>query len=105
MDKRTLLALVLMAIVLVVTPMLFPSSRRPAPSNTDSTSKAPPSAAASTQPAVVAPVSSLAPQPLPANRATESARPQSPASITLATPKGNYLLLNPGAAPAAITVS
>src|SRR5947199_215354 len=46
MDKRTLLALVLMALVIVVTPMLFPSSRRSlAPA--DSTAAAEPLTAAS----------------------------------------------------------
>ena len=36
MDRRTILALVLMAIVFIVTPILFPSSRPPAPAS-DST--------------------------------------------------------------------
>src|ERR1051325_7259044 len=51
MDKRTLLALFLMALVIVVTPLIFPSARRSTPRPADSAARR----AAATDSAVVPP--------------------------------------------------
>lgn len=120
MDRRTLLALVLMALVIVATPMLFPSSRRapsvaPADSALPGSTTAPPGGA----PGAV----SAAPPPTGAPQSATSAgaaaagavvnapplgKPATPLqsveSIVLATPKAQYVLTNPGAAPAKVTL-
>jgi YidC/Oxa1 family membrane protein insertase len=107
MDKRTLLALVLMAIVLVGTPMLFPSARRPVKPAIDTAT----SATAATLPAVSSPVPATppAPQPsvapAPATPVVSSARPRmlpADSAVVVTTPRAQYLIENPGAAPRAV---
>ncbi|MEP6491642.1 MAG: YidC/Oxa1 family insertase periplasmic-domain containing protein [bacterium] len=117
MDRRTLVALILMALVIVATPMLFP--RRPAPATAvaDSAATAPPSsnaAGASSAPAappttgapkvVNAQVSAPAGAGTPLARQTSSA-PQNVELVALSTPRAEFTLTNPGAAPAKVTVS
>jgi YidC/Oxa1 family membrane protein insertase len=107
MDKRTLLALALMALVIVITPRLFPS-RRAAPSTTDTTAVSAP--AGTTTPAkpvdatTIAPIDSTAKtaavQPSVARRDTAP-----PESVTLATPRAEYSLVNPGAVPEAVHIA
>ena len=109
MDKRTLLALALMALVIVVTPRLF-SSRRSAVSNTDTSATAVAGAAgpaagakrADTVPAAPMETASknAAIQPPPAVRRDTAPRE----NVTLTTPRAEYSLVNPGAAPQAVRI-
>ena len=109
MDKRTILALVLMALVLVVTPMLFPSSRRTAPPATADTSNARASQP-STAPTTPSPnTTTVAPPPVAVDTPTRA--PLSTAvprlasvateSTTVSVQREQLLLVNPGAVPVA----
>jgi YidC/Oxa1 family membrane protein insertase len=119
MDRRTLLALVLMALVIVATPMLFPSSRRAPvvspvadsalPGPTTAPPAGAPGAVSAAQPPIGVPQAAATSASTPA----ASAKPplekpgtpqQSVESIVLATPKSQYVLTNPGAAPAKVTL-
>src|SRR5690242_16214337 len=110
MDRRTLLALVLMAIVIVVTPMLFPSSRRPttATVHDSSTIVAPspstaiPSTAPANQPA--APTIGAAPTPAPVATSAAPAAPVRAETLAVNTPRAKTLFVSPGAAPLSVTV-
>jgi YidC/Oxa1 family membrane protein insertase len=102
MDKRTLLALVLMALVIVVTPMVFPSSRRAPAVVRDSTTSA----------AISAPNSSavVTPRLQPPPRPTISEAPASTVAIAadsamLVTPRAKYVIASPGAAPSVVQIS
>jgi len=109
MDKRTILALVLMALVLVVTPMLFPSSRRTAPPATADTSNAR-AAQRSTAPTTSAPnTTTVAP---PAVAIDTPTRPTLPTAVptlvsgatestTVSVQREQLILVNPGAVPVA----
>jgi YidC/Oxa1 family membrane protein insertase len=124
MDRRTILALVLMAIVFIVTPILFPSSRPPAPGSdstmTATTSAAPPTSAtpaapsaargasaggapSAQQPAQPAQPTANAAAPAATERAA-AARVAAPESVTFATPQSRFTLLNPGAVPSVVHV-
>jgi YidC/Oxa1 family membrane protein insertase len=111
MDRRTVLALVLMALVIVVTPMLFPASRQPAPAVHDSTNAAPAigdtsrNAALGTPPQNALSASkppSTAPQASPSMNGPRAAATE---SVTVTTPRAQYVYLNPGAAPAAVKIA
>src|SRR5262245_21431703 len=106
MDKRTLLALALMAIVLVVTPMFFKQPRPPAPvadTTAAATATSPVLTTANgTAPVVPTPTPSLA-TPAPADTGRIAKQP--PTMTTLATPKAEFVLTNPGAAPTSVKVS
>jgi YidC/Oxa1 family membrane protein insertase len=118
MDRRTITALVLMALVIVVTPLLFPrhattprpdsvaamtagaSSATPATAvdsvrSTPSTAQQPPPVAA--QPGRPAPSASAPP-------ATRAPLPAHAESIAVSTRLAQYVYLNPGAVPATATV-
>ena len=103
MDKRTLLALALMAIVLVGTPLLFPSSRRAPAPRTDTSSTAP---ATSTP---VAPPPTVSAPPLATPPRGDTARPPvallRPTTTVLASARGETFLVNPGAAPDSVQLS
>ena len=109
MDKRTLLALALMALVIVVTPRLFPS-RRPAASTPDSTAAVPSAASGTTtatkslEPTPVRPTDTAAKnstvQPAPSRRDTATRE-----TVTLTTPRAEYSLTNPGAVPQAVHIA
>jgi YidC/Oxa1 family membrane protein insertase len=103
MDKRTLLALVLMALVLVVTPMIFPSSRRATPVRHDTASS--PSAIPGPRPDTAEPPSLQSSRPTPA---VEPAAPPTPnvaaESATVATPRARYTIVSPGAVPVAVAI-
>lgn len=109
MDKRTLLALALMALVIVVTPRLF-SSKRPPASPTDSATTVPGATTGAeptakrldTLPAAAADTiaKSAAARPAPAAR-RDTAPPE---HITLTTPLAEYSLVNPGAVPQAVRI-
>ena len=107
MDKRTLLALALMALVIVITPRFF-SSKRPPAAATDSAA-AVPSAKGDT----VARATTATPTPAPADSARRLAAPPPVAArrdttphenVTLATPHAEYSLVNPGAAPQSVRI-
>jgi YidC/Oxa1 family membrane protein insertase len=120
MDRRTLVALLLMALVIVATPMLFPSSRRApsvAPADTSAAAAStPPAAGASTAtspssiPSAVAVPPSVAPANAPAATAAvppvgrPAAPLQSVESVVLTTPKAQLTLTNPGAVPAKVAL-
>jgi YidC/Oxa1 family membrane protein insertase len=99
MDKRTLLAAALMALVIVVTPRLF-SSRSAPPPGADSTAVNSPAPANSVTAVTQAP-------PVAQGRADTStqhaARPITQAAI-LTTPRASFALMNPGAAPGDVTL-
>src|ERR1041385_7132514 len=109
MDRRTLLALVLMAAVIVITPMLFPSSRRPAPATIADSAVVAPTAtpaapnakqeAPAAVPSVAAPSSPGSPLPPSASRGARAE------STVVAAPRVQMVLLNPGANPAAVRVA
>jgi YidC/Oxa1 family membrane protein insertase len=111
MDRRTILALVLMAIVFIVTPILFPSSR-PTTTGPDSTTSATTNAAAppSAAPATPSPGRGQAPVAQPpmseAPPATKvgAARPFAAESVTFASSLARVTMLNPGAVPSAVHV-
>lgn len=94
MDKRTLLAFALMAIVIVVTPLLFPSSRRTPVPATDT------ARATQQQPATASPPTPAAPASRPTVEAPPaSAMTQSLDTISLSTSRARYVFQNPGAVP------
>ncbi len=101
MDKRFFLALILTALVIVVTPMIFPSPKRPVASDTSSapavsapggstSAGAPPVPAAGTPAGSVIGVAPVLNQP-PAPVAAET--------TTVVTPRATYRLSSLGAAP------
>ena len=108
MDKRTLLALVLMALVIVVTPRLF-TSKRVAPTATDSTttvadakrdSVSGAAAASAAQPPAATTPTAPAIEPAPARHLDTTARE----TVTLTTPRAEYALVNPGAVPKSVEI-
>src|SRR5215211_715868 len=105
MEKRTVLALVLMALVIVLTPMLFQSSRGPVRPIVDSVT---PSTAPASTPtsAPAAAVSEAPPQVAPAPAAIPAAPTTTQLvaveSTTVTGQRTSLVLLNPGAAPAAM---
>lgn len=111
MDRRTFLALALMVVVIVVTPMLFPSARRQPPRVTDTThavapgTTSTPAAAAPTTgaPVTQAPGAAQATPTAPAAAAT-TARSITPETTTVASARTRYALVSPGAAPAFVTL-
>ncbi|HTI62291.1 MAG TPA: YidC/Oxa1 family insertase periplasmic-domain containing protein [Gemmatimonadaceae bacterium] len=95
MDKRTLLAFALMAVVIVVTPLLFPSSRRAPVPRADTARVVQP------QPASPAPMpvqSTVAP---PAATATVAGTSD---AVPVTTARARYVFQNPGAVPIAATI-
>jgi YidC/Oxa1 family membrane protein insertase len=109
MDKRTLLALALMALVIVLTPRLFPS-KRPTVAAQDSAAVV--SGALSDSATRTAAASTSAPPTAdtakaPAAQPPSSARRDTTAreTVMLTTPRAEYSLVNPGAVPQAVRIS
>lgn len=109
MDKRTILALVLMALVIVITPRLFPSSRRAATQSADSTQAV---SAVSTNPATSAPA--VTPSAAPAIAEPHAGVPTATTpllglraadSSTVVTPHAQITLVTPGAVPTAVQLA
>ena len=108
MDKRTLLALALMALVIVVTPRLF-SSKRPAASAKDSA--AVPGATGDT----ASRAQNSAPAAIPTDSTSKvAAMPAPPVArrdtapreiVALTTTRAEYSLVNPGALPEAVRIT
>ena len=108
MDKRTLLALALIAIVLVGSQLLFKQPRRPTPvvdTTAAATATSPVTTTANgTAPAAAGPTPSLTtPNPVLADTGRRAKQP--PATTTLTTPNADFVLTNPGAAPTSVKVS
>lgn len=107
MDRRTLLALALMAVVIAVTPLLFPSSRRQAPVTADSVAAiARADSLTSATPAPPAPNPTVTTPAVAAAAAAVSAapRPLTPESTVVAGKESRLILGNPGAAPVAVRI-
>jgi YidC/Oxa1 family membrane protein insertase len=107
MDKRTLLALVLMAIVIVVTPMLFSSGRRATATRADSTAVATAASDSATKPALQTTRPTVESTPPATQRAVTPAPAQTLAadSAVLATPRAKYTIVTPGAVPSAVHIN
>src|SRR4051794_9656868 len=91
MDKRTLVALILTAIVIVATPLLFPTSRRATPSVDSSHITAPTAAADSNSAPVLQPTTSAP--------AAGVSKPIVADTIVMRTNRAEYVMANPGVAP------
>src|SRR5262245_55067878 len=103
MDKRTLLALALMALVIVFTPMLYPR-RSPPPAPTPDTSHAQPGAPAATPTTpdtrrANAPDTVRPARPSAATSEAAPARTLAAETTTVATPQVQWSLRSTGAAP------
>jgi YidC/Oxa1 family membrane protein insertase len=102
MDRRTLLALGLTAIVIVVTPMLFPAPRQRAPAPVDSTGVAardtalPPTAAVAPSPVPVA-------APVPSQTAPPAPRVSAETTM-VRTDHAIHAIVSPGGTPAAVVL-
>ena len=102
MDKRFFLALILTALVIVVTPMIFPSPKRPIVSDTTSSA-----AVTSPGPGVPAPQQPAGPGPTEPGGSVISATeipnpgptPIAAETTTVVTPHATYRLSSQGAAP------
>ena len=108
MDRRTLLALLLTAIVIVVTPMLFPAPRRPSVADTGRprADSAPPAESVVSAPAQRVPAISAAPGTAPAV-AVSPARPAASTPVettTVTTSRAVYRFSTYGATPTAVTL-
>ena len=105
MDRRTLLALLLTAIVIVITPMLFPSPRRqPVPADTATAARG--DSARDTAPAPVTP-QPTAPQPRAVQPAigAATASPAVRAETTVVrTGHAAYAIVSPGGTPVNVTL-
>ncbi len=102
MDKRTLLAAALMALVIVLTPRLFSSrSAAPTPADTSAASAArSPSTGASTSPAPATQTPAVpSPNSAPPAPAPKGATHPAERAATLNTPRATLALMNPGASP------
>jgi len=101
MDKRTLLAAALMALVIVLTPRIFSSRSAPPPA---------PTRADSTAVSTAAPANSAAATPqaptVTAPKADTTRRTTTPIAqaATITTPRATFALMNPGAAPGDVTL-
>ena len=99
MDKRTLLAAALMALVIVLTPRIF-SSRSASPPRADSTAVTSPAPANSASAVTQAPPVAQA----RADTSTQHAARAITQAATLTTPRASFALMNPGAAPGDVTL-
>src|SRR5262249_45920672 len=100
MDKRTLLAAALMALVIVLTPRIFSSRSAPAPSNRADTTAVVPAAPANTASAVTQAPPAASPKVDTSRRAT----PPITKAASITTPRATFALMNPGAAPGEVTI-
>ncbi len=107
MDRRTLLALLLTAVVIVVTPMLFPAPRQSNPPVPDSAST--PSGVAAA-PTVATPPKQTASAATPPTGARQSAQPSTSLqrarveTTTVQTTRAIYQIVSPGGTPATVTL-
>ena len=110
MDRRTLIALGLMAIVIIITPMLFPGARKNAADSAAFVAARADSqraAAAATPSAAPAPAATTTPTVGAAPPQTTTALTQAPRvadSATLSSPRTQLVLSNQGAAPQSVHI-
>jgi len=110
MDRRTLLALTLTAIVIVATPLIFPTPRPPrgaVGSMADTVVRvATPPAATLPSPATAATPQGAAPTRRAAAAAAATAKAQAlrAESVTVSTNRSMYRLVSPGGVPVAVTL-
>src|ERR1041384_1330974 len=97
MDKRTLRAFALMALVIVVTPILFPGPKRAPVTPASDTSKP-----ASQRPSTVEAPPTAATQPAPANAVAPNARPASADTVAVDAPTVRTTFSSAGAAPVSV---
>ena len=103
MDRRTLLALLLTAIVIVVTPKIFPTARRDVPASDTLAVSAPDSARTSAAPTPAVPPSTptigpAQPAPVQAPRAVVAE------TTTVRTQHAIYSIVSPGGTPVNVTL-
>ena len=100
MDRRTLLALMLTAIVIVVTPILFPTTRQPRPVPTDTLT------ARDTQPPPRAPSAPATPEPVRTVRSAPTVAPPAVRSETtqVRTAQAIYRIASTGGSPVSIVL-
>jgi len=104
MDKRTLFAVVLMAIVIVGTPMLFQSGRRTTAARADSAAVTPiPHTTANSTQATPRPAAVENIQPTIQSAPTAAATLTADSTV-LATPRAKYTIVSPGAVPSAVQI-
>src|SRR5688572_9651303 len=102
MDKRFFLALILTALVIMVTPRIFPSPKRPAASDTASSAPvtAPGAAGSTTAPAQPAtPSASPGGSAIGPNELLNTTPVTAAETTTVVTPHATYRLSSHGAAP------
>src|SRR5438093_12869273 len=107
MDKRTFVALVLMALVIVITPMFLPSAPRPTAPPADSGRPAEPSAptpeATPTVAAITPPVAAPpTPKPVAPGRPTATVAAE---TVVVNTPLAKYILQSVGATPLSVQLN
>jgi YidC/Oxa1 family membrane protein insertase len=105
MDKRTLLAAALMALVIVLTPRIF-SSRSVPPTRAESTATNAQPPASGAAPAPTQPAPTQLPTQPPNAEPAPSQAPVHPITraATITTPRASFELMNPGAAPGDVTI-
>ncbi|HEX6575911.1 MAG TPA: membrane protein insertase YidC [Gemmatimonadaceae bacterium] len=110
MDKRLLIALLLTAIVVAVTPVLFPTKRAPVPAaaQKDSVTTAPPAASTSNanqqQPSAALETRALTPVADSADTVASTPTAVSPEITSVNTPRSIYRFTNFGAAPVSVSM-
>jgi YidC/Oxa1 family membrane protein insertase len=107
MDRRTLIALGLMAIVIIITPLIFPGARRTAADSTAVvTGKADSQRAASpvSPPSAVVPPTTAV-SAAPTNPAAPGAPRVAGEPVVLTTPKTQLVIANPGGSPASVAIT
>ena len=103
MDRRTLLALVLTAIVIVVTPILFPGPKRP-PVNRDSVAAVDSLARRDTIAVAAQPAPTISAAPGRTRRTTPATPIVAAETTTVATPNGVYRISSMGGTPVSVSL-
>src|SRR5436190_24403626 len=105
MDRRTLLALVLTAVVIVSTPLIFPSPKKQPVANDSAALRD------------SARTDTVAPRTVQPTTSTKTAAPTAsaprvpivvvvkPETTTVSTPHATYAIVNPGGTPAAVSLA
>jgi len=103
MDKRTLLAAALMALVIVLTPRIF-STRSVPPTRAETTATNAQAPSAGTAPAPTTPPGATQQPPTVAPTPPRAAARVITHAATIATSRASFALMNPGAAPGDVTI-
>jgi YidC/Oxa1 family membrane protein insertase len=109
MDKRFIIFVILAALILVVTPRIFPPAKRPTPAGTAADTARSAAAVESTTTSAPdttpATVGAAAPPPVVSESTIAAAPAPAPDTITVATPKAVYRFSTVGAAPIGIQLN